>query len=548
METLERLRADHLRSVVLSYRDALRDHQEAINRLNVYPVPDGDTGTNMALTVESVVAELEGATGMAEVCKAISHGSLMGARGNSGVILSQILRGIAKGFETVPDGGGPDVTADALAAAADAAYQAVMRPVEGTILTVAKAAADHAVAARGSSLEDMLDAARIGAADALARTPELLPVLKHAGVVDAGGAGFLLLIDAFLHVVAGRELPVAFEVEPVGQGAVAGQAAPEHDSVSDLRYEVMYFLEAADETIPAFREVWAGIGDSIVVVGGDGIWNCHIHTDDIGAAIEAAMDAGRPRQIRVTDLLEEVEEERWVREAPPSAEEGGPGVLGNPATTAVVAIATGAGLGRLFRSVGVQAIVAGGQSMNPSTAHILEAVEACPADCVVILPNNKNIVPVAEQVAPLSGKDVRVVPTRSLTEGLAAAFAYDPEGTGDANEDAMRSAVANVVTGELTRAVRDASTDAGPVKEGEYLGLTRLGIAVVAPTLAEAGAALLGQLVDDHHEIVTILEGEGSTAAATRHMSEWLGEHRPGVMVEIHHGGQPLYPYLFSIE
>ena len=548
METLERLRADHLRSVVLSYRDALRNHQEAINRLNVYPVPDGDTGTNMALTVESVVAELEGATGMAEVCKAISHGSLMGARGNSGVILSQILRGIAKGFETVPDGGGADVTADALAAAADAAYQAVMRPVEGTILTVAKAAADHAVAARGSGLEETLDAARTGAADALARTPELLPVLKHAGVVDAGGAGFLLLIDAFLHVVAGRALPVAPEVETVGQGALAGPQAPEHDSVSDLRYEVMYFLEAADETIPAFREVWAGIGDSIVVVGGDGIWNCHIHTDDIGAAIEAAMDAGRPRQIRVTDLLEEVEEERWVREAPPSAEEGGPGVLGNPATTAVVAIATGAGVGRLFRSVGVQAIVAGGQSMNPSTAHILEAVEACPADCVVILPNNKNIVPVAEQVAPLSGKDVRVVPTRSLTEGLAAAFAYDPEGTGDANEDAMRSAVANVVTGELTRAVRDASTDAGPVKEGEYLGLTRSGIAVVAPTVAEAGTALLGQLVDDRHEIVTILEGEGSTAAATRHMSEWLGEHRPGVMVEIHHGGQPLYPYLFSIE
>ena len=247
-------------------------------------------------------------------------------------------------------------------------------------------------------------------------------------------------------------------------------------------------------------------------------------------------------------LLEQVEEERWVREAAPSPEDGGPGVLGNPATTAVVAIATGAGVGRLFRSVGVQAIVAGGQSMNPSTAHILEAVEACPADAVVILPNNKNIVPVAEQVAPLTGKDVRVVPTRSLTEGLAAAFAYDPEGTGDANEDAMRAAVANVVTGELTRAVRDAMTDAGPVKEGEYVGLTRDGIAAVGATLGDAGSALLGGLVTAEHEIVTILEGEGSTPAATRHISEWLGEHHPDVMVEIHHGGQPVYPYLFSIE
>ena len=549
METLERLGADHLRSVVLCYRDALRAHQDVINRLNVYPVPDGDTGTNMALTLESVVAELDGATGMAEVCKAISHGSLMGARGNSGVILSQILRGIARSFEGAPDGAGPGVTADALAAAADGAYQAVMRPVEGTILTVAKAAADGAGASRTAALVDVLDAARRNAAQALANTPELLPALKQAGVVDAGGAGYVLLLDAFLLVVDGRPVPEAPEVSPTAVAAPdGGPEGPPNDTVSDLRYEVMYFLEAPDERVPAFREVWAGIGDSIVVVGGDGIWNCHIHTDDIGAAVEAALDAGRPRQIRVTDLLEQVEEERWVREAPPSAEDGGPGVIGAAATTAVVAIATGAGVGRLFRSVGVQAIVAGGQSMNPSTAHILEAVEACPADTVVILPNNKNIVPVAEQVAPLTGKDVRVVPTRSLTEGLAAAFAYDPEGSGDANEDAMRTAVANVVTGELTRAVRDASTDAGPVKEGEYLGLTRTGIKVVAPTLGEAGAALLDVLVGEEHEIVTILEGEGSTAAATRHISEWLAECRPAAMVEIHHGDQPVYPYLFSIE
>ena len=549
METLERLRADHLTSVVHSYRDALRAHQDVINRLNVYPVPDGDTGTNMALTVESVVTELDGATGMAAVCKAISHGSLMGARGNSGVILSQILRGIAKGFDAAPDGGGAQVTSEALTAAADGAYQAVMRPVEGTILTVARAAADAAAAAGTTDLVGVLDAARAGAADALAKTPDLLPALKQAGVVDAGGAGFLLLLDAFLHVVDGRPVPIAPDAMTISSAVTSGgPQASEHDSVSDLRYEVMYFLEAPDETVSAFREVWAGIGDSIVVVGGDGVWNCHIHTDDIGAAIEAALDAGRPRQIRVTDLLEQVEEERWVREAPPSAEDGGPGVLGTPATTAVVAIATGAGVGRLFRSVGVQAIVAGGQSMNPSTAHILEAVEACPAACVVILPNNKNIVPVAEQVAPLSTKDVRVVPTRSLTEGLAAAFAYDPEGNGDANENAMRSAIGNVVTGELTRAVRDASTDAGPVKEGEYLGLTRTGIAVVAPTLGDAGADLLDVLLRTDHEIVTIIEGEGSSAAATRRMSEWLNEQHPDVMVEIHHGGQPLYPYLFSIE
>jgi len=555
METLERLGPDHLKAVVVGYRDVLRSHQEIINRLNVYPVPDGDTGTNMALTLESVVSELGDCIAMTDVCRAISHGSLMGARGNSGVILSQILRGIAKGFESWPDGGGGDTLADALSGAATAAYQAVMRPVEGTILTVARAAADAAVEAgdRSAPLVDVLDAAHLAASEALLRTPDLLPALKQAGVVDAGGAGYTLLLDAFLHVAAGRPMP---EPTPTPLLVAAGEPVPaapprpaEHGAVSDLRYEVMYFLEAPDQTIPAFREVWAGMGDSIVVVGGDGLWNCHIHTDDIGAAIEAALDVGLPRQIRVTDLIEQMEEERWVRDAPPTPEEGGPGVVhGGPVTTAVVAIAAGAGLGRLFRSVGVQAIVAGGQSMNPSTSQILQAVEACQADAVVILPNNKNIVPVAEQVAPLTSKDIRVIRSRSLTEGLAAAFVYDPEGTAEDNETAMARAIETVVTGEITVAVRDALTDAGPVKEGEYLGLTRSGIAVTAPTMAETGVALLRHLVTDDHEIVTILEGEGSSTAATRHVTAWMSEEHPQVMVEVHHGGQPLYPYLFSIE
>jgi dihydroxyacetone kinase-like predicted kinase len=307
----------------------------------------------------------------------------------------------------------------------------------------------------------------------------------------------------------------------------------------------MYFLEAPDETIGAFREVWAGIGDSIVVVGGDGLWNCHIHTDDIGAAIEAALDCGRPRTIRVTDLIEQVQEERWVREA--ASAEVLP-VLTEPVETAVVAIATGAGIGRLFRSVGVQSIVTGGQSMNPSTVQLLEAVEACPAQQVVILPNNKNIIPVAEQVGHLTDKTVVIVPSRSVTEGLAAAFFYDPEGDAEANATAMAAAVAGVVTGELTRAVRDSVCDVGPVAEGDYLGLTRSGIEVVAPTLAEAACALLDRLVNAEHEIVTVLEGEGATAGATRQITEWLAENRPGAAAEVHHGGQPLYPYLFSIE
>jgi hypothetical protein len=310
----------------------------------------------------------------------------------------------------------------------------------------------------------------------------------------------------------------------------------------------MYFLEAPDEAVPAFKDVWAGIGDSIVVVGGDGLWNCHIHTDDIGAAIEAAVDAGRPRQIRVTDLMEQVVEERWVREATGSDIVEVPPHATEPVCTAVVAVAAGDGIKRIFYSLGVQGIVAGGQSMNPSTADLLAAVEAVPSEQVVILPNNKNIIPVAEQVDAHSDKIVRVVGTRGIAEGFAALMGYDPEAPADENAKEMASLSANVVAGEVTRAVRDSQSEAGPIAEGDYLGIARDGIKVVAGSAAEAACGLLDVLVSGDHEIVTVIEGDGATAADTRQITEWLGEHRPGVSAEVHHGGQPLYPYLLGVE
>jgi DAK2 domain fusion protein YloV len=547
---VDRLDAAHLRAVVECYRDALAAHREPINRLNVYPVPDGDTGTNMSLTLVSVCDDLAAADDdLAAVCTAISHGSLMGARGNSGVILSQILRGFVG---VVAEAGGCDgpTLAAALRAASDAAYQAVMRPVEGTILTVVRAAAEAAEAAPAGSLVEVLDTARAAADDALEHTPDLLPVLAEAGVVDAGGAGFVLLLDALAHVVDGRPIPAP----RVGEGAVRSDAhlvqhtADDHHGLSDLRYEVMYFLEASDESIPAFKDVWAGIGDSIVVVGGDGLWNCHIHTDDIGAAIEAAVEAGRPRKIRVTDLMEQVTEERWVREATASEMVEVPPHASEPVTTAVVAVAAGDGIKRIFYSLGVQGIVAGGQSMNPSTADLLAAVEAVPAEQVVILPNNKNIIPVAEQVDAHSDRIVRVVPTRGIAEGFAALMGYDPESPADENAKEMASLSANVMAGEVTRAVRDSTSEAGPIAEGDYLGIARDGIKVVTQSLPEAACGLLDVLVGDEHEIVTVIEGEGATAADTRQITEWLAEHRPDVTPEVHHGGQPLYPYLFGVE
>jgi dihydroxyacetone kinase-like predicted kinase len=321
-------------------------------------------------------------------------------------------------------------------------------------------------------------------------------------------------------------------------------------ALRDLRYEVMYLLEAPDDLVPAFREVWAGLGDSIVVVGGSGLWNCHIHTDDVGAAIEAALEAGRPRNIRVTDLLEEldrIEEEAWVREAAGTDAEGEPPE--ERVRCGVVAVCTGDGIRRIFRSLGVHHVVSGGQSMNPSTAELLEAIEAANSDEVVVLPNNKNIVPVAEQAAAQSPKPVLVVPTRGIQEGFAALLEFDPEGDVESNVELMGENASRVVAGEVTRAVRPSAWEGGPIDEGDYLGLSRSGIEVVAGDLAGASTGLLECLIDaDHHEVVTVIFGDGSTAADTRLITEWLSEHHPGVVAEVHHGGQPLYPYLFSIE
>jgi DAK2 domain fusion protein YloV len=553
MPALDHLTATDLALAMSAFRDALRAHQDAINRLNVYPVPDGDTGTNMALTLESVTAAVaEAEPGLAAVCKAISHGSLMGARGNSGVILSQILRGLCDGFRQLDDDAGihgPDLAA-ALAAASDAAYAAVMRPVEGTILTVVREASVEAsvLADLHLPLIAVLDGARRRAADALARTPEMLPVLADAGVVDAGGTGLLLLFDVLLNIIDGRPVPEADPSASLLVGAAFtrrledAHASDGHNG-SDLRYEVMYFLEAPDETIGAFKDVWAGIGDSIVVVGGDGIWNCHIHTNDIGASIEAAIQIGRPQSIRVTDLHEQMEEERWVREAAPE-----PARALEQVDTAVVAVATGDGIRRIFYSLGVQGLVTGGQTMNPSTAQLLEAVEAAPANEVVILPNNKNIIPVAEQVDGQTAKSVYVVPTEGIAEGFASLLAYDPEARGLDNLKAMVEAAEHVVAGEVTQAVRDSSWDGGPIRVDDWLGLNHDGIVAVGASLQDACEQLLAALVTDDHELVTIIEGDDASGAVTRHVEVWLQENRPHVGSEVHHGGQPLYPYLFGIE
>ncbi len=566
MPTLEHLSSDALRHTVITFRDAMKAHAPGINRLNVYPVPDGDTGTNMARTLDAVVAELDGADRELEpTCNAISHGSLMGARANL-----QQLEGTVNGLAGTLKGAGEGTAlkvADALKAASAAAYQAVLKPIEGTILTVARESADaaHETAQQGGSLVEVLRAARLAGKSALDRTPEMLPVLKDAGVVDAGGAGFLLLLDSALHVVDGVPVPEPDEgpgpsAEQLDAIAVRQHEEAVHDGrvdVSELRYEVMYFLDLDDSKIQAFKEGWGEIGDSIVVVGGEGLWNCHVHTNDIGAAIEVPLGlGGRPKNIRVTDLFEEMAEEHAVREAAIAAAAHAPkaGAGLPPVTCAVVAVASGDGLSELFGQLGVQGVVTGGQTLNPSTAELLAAVEATNAQQVVVLPNNKNIIPVAQQLDALTGKRVFVVPTRSMPEALAALVVYDPEADAEANAEEMTESAQSVATGEITQAVRATNSDAGAIGEGDWIGIAggattqAKGIVAISGTLDGVSVALLEQLVTPEREIVTVVEGSDATAGHTDVILAWLDEHRPEVQVEVHRGGQPLYPYLFGVE
>ena len=556
------LNAPTLRRVIAGFHGALSEHREAIDNLNVYPVPDGDTGTNMTLTVRSVTEGLDGVDDRLEpLCRAVAHGALMGARGNSGVILAQILRGFCGVLRDAASAGHePDapVVARALTAASEGAYTAVARPVEGTILTVIREASDAARAAAeaGEELVEVLDAARAQGYDALARTPQMLAVLAEAGVVDAGGAGLLLLLDACLAELDGRPMPEPPEVA-AGPTPVASASAAhpiEESSIADLRYEVMFLLDAPDPSVHGFKQAWTEVGDSIVVVGGDGIWNCHIHTDDIGAAIEAGIAVGRPHRIQITDLLDQAAEHSESFSAPaPPADDGGPSPvapveIAEADRCSVVAVGAGGGVEAILTSMGVSRVVAGGQSMNPSTAELLAAVDSLATGNVVLLPNNKNIIPVAEQVDGETERAVSVVPTRSVVEGIASLLAFSADNTAVHNAAAMATAAAAVTAAEVTQAVRDSSSSAGPIAAGDWLGIGPAGITAVESEAAAAATALLSAIIDDDHELLTVLTGADADEAATEAIVGHVSERHPEVEVEVREGGQPLYPYYFGLE
>ncbi|GAA4345254.1 DAK2 domain-containing protein [Angustibacter luteus] len=514
----------------------LGDRRDEIDGLNVFPVPDGDTGTNMYLTVEAAVAaveELPDGADLAAVADAFARGALLGARGNSGVILSQLLRGWADVLTERPDGGADTVRA-AMGRATDQAYAAVGRPVEGTMLTVVRAASDAAQdypdADPAGAVEHALSAARA----ALAATTEQLEPLSRAGVVDAGALGVVVLLEALAGTLSGRRM-VRQRPRPTG-----GRSAAE--SCGDLEaggpaHEVMYLLDAEHEAVPALRAALDGLGDAVVVVGGAGLWNVHVHTDDVGAAIEAGMAAGRPHRIRVTTFAAQRERRALA--------------TGASAGLAVVAGAAGPGLARLFEECGAT-VVHSGPGRRASTAELLDAVRAAGAPSVVLLPNDPDTLAAANAAASAArdeGVQVAVLPTRAAVQGLAAIAVHDPSGS--AGEDLVRMAAAAAATrhGGVTVATRDALTSAGWCRVGDGLGLVDGDVVEVGADLAQVARAVLSRLLSAGGELLTVVTGNDPTSSRlAQAVVDEVRATRRDIEVSVVDGGQQGYPLLLGLE
>jgi uncharacterized protein len=529
MSELERVR--ELADAALA---SLEKSRARIDDLNVYPVPDGDTGTNLTLTGRGVVEALavSSAADRAALAHEVARAALMSARGNSGVILSQIVRGAADvlGEKDAADG---RALAAAVRGASDAAYRAVRKPVEGTMLTVVRELAEEAERRASLSVPDLLKRLVEHGDEAVVRTEEQLDVLREAGVVDAGGAGLMEIVRGIAAAVTGEPLPEAPAHEELGVEAV-------HQELSRYRYCTVFLVEGEHLDQEALERRLEPLGDSLLVVGDATALKVHVHTDEPGTALNVGTAVGTVDRIEIANMHEQtVEREERLAEAI-----GGP--RGEDKACEVVAVVAGPGNRRLFESLGAGRIIEGGQTMNPSTREILDAIEASPAPEAVVLPNNSNVIMSAEQAARHAGKPVRVVRTDSIQAGLAAMVAYDPARSAEANVAEMHDALAEVATGAVTVASRDAQLDGLSVREGAYLGLVDGDAVAAGESFDEVARAVLERLLAEPREVVTLLTGE--RAPSVEGLRSFLEEEHPELELEVQQGGQPHYPLLVSAE
>lgn len=555
---------------------ALEQKKHEVDALNVFPVPDGDTGTNMFLTIQAAAKDAEKAAGegiIGDVAAAASMGALMGARGNSGVILSQLLRGIARGFEGLAEAG-PLQVAQALQSGVDTAYKAVMKPVEGTILTVSKETAKAAIVAakRGDSLLETLQEAHRKGTQSLLKTPDLLPVLKQAGVVDAGGQGFLIIVGGWIAVLSGDvvlpEVSVVLDKPaPQVQEDSEEQKITRIESL-DYPYCTEFLVKGSDLQVERIRQELKDRGDSLLAVGTTSVVKIHIHTKNPGKILEYALQWGSLHHVQIHNMLDQNENMAHAKKTdlPVEAEDtdltapegaGTPREVREESGTEIhtlkeyglVAVVMGEGIADVYRSLGVDEVVYGGQTMNPSTEELAEVVQKIQARHVYILPNNGNIIMAANQVKDIvQDRSVHVIPSKSIPQGIAALLNFNGEAEAEENKRNMESGLQDVVSGEVTYAVRDSQFGELEITAGDILGLADGAIVNSGQVLLEVAQETLEKMTWRDYDLVTIFYGEDTKAEEVEALENWLQEENPNIEVEVHPGGQPLYYYIFGVQ
>ena len=554
----KKINAEMFAKMFLAGAKNLESKKEWINELNVFPVPDGDTGTNMTLTIMAAAKEVGAMETyeMEKVAKSISSGSLRGARGNSGVILSQLFRGLCKVIKEEKEIDVP-VMAAALQKAVETAYKAVMKPKEGTILTVAKGGAKKAIALADET-EDLVYFMQQVVAEmeiVLAKTPDMLPVLKEAGVVDSGGQGLVEVFHGMMDALEGKEIDysiegASMEAKPV---KISAQTEAEIKFGYCTEFIIMLEKEYTMDTELEFKAFLESIGDSIVVVSDDDIVKVHVHTNDPGLAIQRALTYGSLTKMKIDNMREE-HEEKLIKEASRLAEEeakkAAEAKKAEPRKEmGFISVSIGEGVGEIFKGLGVDYLIEGGQTMNPSTEDMLNAIDNVNADHIFILPNNKNIILAANQAQALTeDKEIHVIPTKTVPQGITAMINYLPDLAAEENAEAMEEAITTVKTGQVTYAVRDTKIDDKEIHEGNIMGIGDSGILAVGENLEATTLEMFKELVDDMSEIISIYYGEEVEEAVAEELGEKVGEMFPDCDVEVHFGGQPIYYYVVSVE
>lgn len=546
------INAETLQKMFIAGAKNLEAKKEWINELNVFPVPDGDTGTNMTLTIMSAAKEVGAITEptMETIAKAISTGSLRGARGNSGVILSQLFRGFTREIKKV-DQIDVDVLSRACVKAVETAYKAVMKPKEGTILTVAKGMADKSCELVGESddLVHVIDEIIKHGDYVLSQTPEMLPVLKQAGVVDSGGQGLMTVIKGAFDALLGKEID--YTLEPV---QTAGTKVTEEVPMDDVEIKFGYcteFIINLDKEMSkseekAFKEFLESIGDSIVLVADDEIVKVHVHTNEPGVAITKALTYGSLSRMKIDNMREE-HQERLIKNAEKMAEQQ---KADEPRKKyGFVAVSVGEGLDEIFKGLNVDYIISGGQTMNPSTEDILNAIDKINADNIYVLPNNKNIILAAQQAESLvEDKNIIVVPSKTIPQGISAMIGFIPDNSPEDNKEAMIDSMSYVKTGEVTYAVRDTVIDDKEIKEGNIMGIGDEGILAVGEEIDDTTINMIKEMQDEESEIVSLYYGAEVTEEAANKLADKIAEALPEIEVEVYPGGQPIYYYIASVE